>query len=117
MQDILTKIFEEQSNLQTKIQEKHHDKHFYQKEPFEGYKIFMILSNIIHESVELQRETNFKYWKQENALDIEKIKDETVDILHFMVQLCLEIGLDPQQIFESYMNKMQVNLLRVETNY
>lgn len=115
--DILTKIFEEQENLQNVIAERNKDRHFYQKEPFGGYRIFMITTNILHESVELQRETNFKYWKQEKNMDINKIKEETMDIFHFFIQLCLEIGLNPTEIFEKYMSKMQVNLLRQEKNY
>ena len=45
------------------------------KEPFSGYRIFMISSALVHEAIELQRETNWKWWKKDKTVDNEKLQD------------------------------------------
>src|SRR4028118_2296690 len=50
------------------------------KEPFDGYRIFMLSTALLHEAVELQRETNWKWWKKETKTDIDKVQEEIIDI-------------------------------------
>ena len=60
------------------------------KEPFDGYRIFMLSTALLHEAVELQRETNWKWWKKETKTDIDKVQEEIIDIWHFVIQVSIE---------------------------
>jgi dimeric dUTPase (all-alpha-NTP-PPase superfamily) len=44
---------------------------------------------IIHEAVELQRLTNWKWWKKSQDFNNILAKEELVDILHFVIQASL----------------------------
>ena len=90
---------------------------FMGKEAFKGYRIFMISSAIIHECVELQRETNFKWWKKQKELDISHIKEELVDIQHFLIQLAIELGMTPEELIEEYNKKLDENIERARNGY
>ena len=87
------------------------------EEPFEGYRIFMLSTALLHEAVELQRETNWKWWKKESKTDIDKVQGEIIDIWHFMIQVSIEAGLDPKRLVEKYMVKNRENLARQERGY
>jgi dimeric dUTPase (all-alpha-NTP-PPase superfamily) len=87
------------------------------KEPFDGYRIFMLSTALLHEAVELQRETNWKWWKKESKTDIDKVQGEIIDMWHFMIQVSIEAGLDPKKLIEKYMEKNRENLARQERGY
>ena len=87
------------------------------KEPFDGYRIFMLSTALLHEAVELQRETNWKWWKKETKMDIDKVQEEIIDIWHFVIQVSIEAGLDSKKIIEKYMEKNRENLARQERGY
>jgi dimeric dUTPase (all-alpha-NTP-PPase superfamily) len=87
------------------------------KEPFEGYRIFMLSTALLHEAVELQRETSWKWWKKETKTDIDKVQEEIIDIWHFMIQVSIEAGLDSKKLIEKYMEKNRENLARQERGY
>lgn len=116
--DILKEIFDNQKDLQARIEMQHSDNHFYQlPEYFKGYRIFMILTAIIHESIELQRETNWKWWKKEKVTERKKIQEEIIDMWHFLIQLSIEAGLDSKALIELYMKKNKENLNRQIKGY
>jgi len=93
-------------------------KNLYQmQEPFSGYKIFMLSSALLHEVVELQRETNWKWWKTTKDLDNENIQEEVIDLWHFLIQLSIEVGLDPDIIVQKYIKKNKENLERQKRGY
>ena len=87
------------------------------KEPFDGYRIFMLSTALLHEAVELQRETNWKWWKKETKTDIDKVQEEIIDIWHFVIQVSIEAGLDSKKLIEKYMEKNRENLARQERGY
>jgi dimeric dUTPase (all-alpha-NTP-PPase superfamily) len=87
------------------------------KEPFDGYRIFMLSTALVHEAIELQRETNWKWWKKEITLDKEKIQEEIIDMWHFLVQISIESGLDSNSLMEKYMEKNAENLKRQIKGY
>jgi dimeric dUTPase (all-alpha-NTP-PPase superfamily) len=86
-------------------------------EPFDGYRIFMLSTALLHEAVELQRETSWKWWKKETKTDIDKVQEEIIDIWHFMIQVSIEAGLDSKKLIEKYMEKNRENLARQERGY
>ncbi len=67
---------------------------------------------MISELAELIDEVNFKWWKNEKPVDVDKVKDELVDILHFFVSMCLKTGMNAQELFERYLNKNKENFDR-----
>jgi len=87
------------------------------KEPFDGYRIFMLSTAIMHEAIELQRETNWKWWKKESEMNPEKIQEEIIDIWHFLIQVSIEVGLDSKKLIEKYIAKNEENLKRQVKGY
>jgi phosphoribosyl-ATP pyrophosphohydrolase len=87
------------------------------KEPFSGYRIFMIASALVHEAVELQRETNWKWWKKDKIMDNEKLQEEIIDLWHFLIQLSIEAGFEPQTLISKYREKNKENTGRQLRGY
>ena len=87
------------------------------KEPFSGYRIFMIASALVHEAVELQRETNWKWWKKDKIIDNEKLQEEIIDLWHFLIQLSIEAGFEPQTLISKYREKNKENTGRQLRGY
>lgn len=72
---------------------------------------------IIHEAVELQRLTGWKWWKKPAPFDKEAAKEELIDIWHFVVQASIELGMTPADILEEYKKKNKVNRDRQASAY
>lgn len=87
------------------------------KEPFGGYRIFMLSSALLHEVVELQRETDWKWWKTEKGIENHRIQEEVIDLWHFLIQLSIEAGLDPELLVAKYIQKNKENTKRQQQGY
>jgi dimeric dUTPase (all-alpha-NTP-PPase superfamily) len=87
------------------------------KEPFNGYRILMLSTALVHEAIELQRETNWKWWKKEVEINPEKIQEEIIDMWHFLIQISIEAGLDSKKLIEKYIEKNEENLKRQLNDY
>ena len=72
---------------------------------------------IIHEAVELQRLTSWKWWKQIQPIDYQKAREELADIWHFVVDLSLVLGLTPEKLVEEYQRKNLINHKRLDEGY
>lgn len=68
------------------------------------------------ESRELGEELLWKWWSKD-ALDMQNIRVEIVDQLHFWLSLALTAGLDADKIFDLYSQKNAVNFARQERGY
>jgi len=68
------------------------------------------------EGRELSDEIPWKWWSKE-SLDMDAIRVEIVDMLHFWISLALASGLDAAQTHRMYLLKNQVNLDRQESGY
>lgn len=110
-------MFSLQSKLQKHIQKHKPTSHLYQTDRYEGEHTNYILQAIIHEAVEAQRETSWRWWKQPKEVNKAKIKEECADIWHFLIQLSLEIGLTPEDIYKHYLDKNKENINRQDNNY
>ena len=64
---------------------------------------------IIHEAVELQRLTNWKWWKDEKEFPLEEAKEELIDIMFFVVSAAIDMGMTPEDFFQEYLNKWLIN--------
>lgn len=67
---------------------------------------------MLSELAELIDEVNFKWWKNEKPVDVDKVKDELVDILHFFVSMCLKTGMDAEELHQRYLEKNKENFDR-----
>jgi dimeric dUTPase (all-alpha-NTP-PPase superfamily) len=69
-------------------------------------RITALCTAIIHEVVELQRTTNWKWWKKPTKFNEEEAKEELIDIWHFVIQASLELKLTPDDILDEYKRKI-----------
>jgi len=80
-------------------------------------RITALCTAIIHEAVELQRTTNWKWWKKPTKFNEEEAKEELIDIWHFVVQASLELKLTPDDILDEYKRKNEINRDRQRNGY
>jgi len=67
---------------------------------------------IFSETNELLDEINWKHWKAEKELNIENIKYETIDLLHFLLTIFVVLDMDEVDIRNYYLNKNKENHAR-----
>ena len=72
---------------------------------------------MIHEAIELQRLTNWKWWKTPTAFDEKEAREELIDIWHFLIQASIELDLTPDEILKEYQRKNQINKQRQKDGY
>ncbi len=60
---------------------------------------------IITEACELTDATNWKHWKNEKKVDWDNVKEEVIDLWHFLMSLSIKVGLTPEDIVTQYINK------------
>ena len=75
------------------------------------------LKHIIHETVEVERETNFKHWKQPVEVNWDNVKEELVDVFIFFMNACNESGMTPFDLYMRTHAKMKVNRQRQKEKY
>jgi len=80
-------------------------------------RVSALSTAIIHEAVELQRLTSWKWWKKPAPFDSEAAREELIDIWHFVVQASIELGMTPADILEEYRQKNKVNRDRQASGY
>ena len=68
------------------------------------------------ESRELKEELLWKWWSKDH-LDMQNIRVEIIDQLHFWMSLAMTAGLDAEGVFRIYMQKNAVNHARQENDY
>ncbi len=80
-------------------------------------KVAALCTAIIHEAVELQRTTNWKWWKKPVSFNKDEAKEQLIDIWHFVIQASLELGLTPEDILDEYKKKNEINRERQKSGY
>ncbi len=80
-------------------------------------RISALSTAIMHEAVELQRTTNWKWWKVPAGFDKAEAREELIDIWHFVVQASLELGLGPDDVLDEYRKKNEINVERQKSGY
>ena len=71
---------------------------------------------IQEELIELDEELLWKWWSKDE-IDIQNIRVELIDILHFLISAMMCAGLDAEKVFDIYKQKHAINLKRQDTNY
>jgi len=80
-------------------------------------KVSALCTAIMHEAVELQRLTNWKWWKTPTEFDEKEAREELIDIWHFVIQASLELNLTPEDILAEYQKKNEINRQRQKDGY
>lgn len=65
---------------------------------------------------ELDRELLWKWWSKDK-IDIQNIRVELIDILHFLISAMICAGLSADKVFDIYKQKHAVNRARQDTVY
>jgi dimeric dUTPase (all-alpha-NTP-PPase superfamily) len=104
--DKLDRIFEMQAVLDGYIREKR-QLDFRTDEWIQKRSLAML-----SEISELLAEVNFKWWKNPKDIDVPAVKEELVDILHFLVGMCLDVGMTAEEMFSIYYDKNKENFDR-----
>ena len=65
---------------------------------------------------ELNEDLLWKWWSRDE-INIQNIRVELIDILHFLVSAMICAGLTPEKVFDVYQQKHAVNLDRQNTGY
>ena len=80
-------------------------------------RVASLCTAMIHEAVELQRTTNWKWWKKPTEFNQAEAKEELIDIWHFLIQASLELDLTPDDILKEYQRKNEINRQRQKDGY
>jgi len=73
---------------------------------------------IITELVEASECLRNKPWKQSEVLvDHDHLKEEISDSVHFLIELCICLGISSEEFFQLYFKKSEVNKWRQLTQY
>ena len=80
-------------------------------------RVSALCTAMIHEAVELQRTTNWKWWKKPTEFNQAEAKEELIDIGHFLIQASLELELTPDDILKEYQRKNEINRQRQKDGY
>jgi dimeric dUTPase (all-alpha-NTP-PPase superfamily) len=81
-------------------------------------RIEALTEAIIQEACELQNLTNWKWWKQtKKEFDVGKAKEELIDIVHFVLDVALVLGMSAEDIYREYIKKNKINLERLKNGY
>ena len=80
-------------------------------------RVIALCTAMIHEVVELQRTTNWKWWKKPTEFNQAEAREELIDIWHFLIQASLELGLTPDDILKEYQRKNGINKQRQKDGY
>ena len=110
MEDRLNSIFSMQKGLANMMNLDRYPK------DTEG-KVSALCTAIMHEAMELQRTTNWKWWKNPTEFNEAEAREELIDIWHFVVQASLELNLTPDDILKEYERKNEINRQRQKDGY
>lgn len=68
-----------------------------------------------NEVVEFLESAGFKFWSKDKLCDLQNLKVELIDMLHFWLSLCLLLGMDKEDIVHIYKQKLGINHERADS--
>ena len=69
------------------------------------------------ELAELIDSVPWKWWAKYQEFDEQNAKVEIIDLFHFLISLAQVMGMTPDDVYNAYMKKNQVNHNRQESGY
>ena len=67
---------------------------------------------IIDEASEIKDHLNWKPWKNDKIIDMEEVKEESIDLLHFLLDIFNKLEMNSYEVVERYNTKHQENIDR-----
>lgn len=114
--DRLGEMFERQDALQIGAYEPHTSPRDFTQEA----KIAFIQTNILALTDELHEalgETGWKPWATSKHINVAAYKGELIDAWHFFMNLCIVVGMTPEELYMGYLVKRGKNIKRQEEGY
>ena len=111
--DKLEKIFDLQKNLNQRIGVN-------TDEMDDEEKIRWVLNYtraMQQEIAELIDSVPWKWWAKYQNFDQQNAKVEVVDLFHFLISIAQVIGMTPEDIYQAYLKKNEVNHSRQDSGY
>ena len=111
--DKLEKIFDLQKNLNQRIGVN-------TDEMDDEEKIRWVLNYtraMQQEIAELIDSVPWKWWAKYQKFDQQNAKVEVVDLFHFLISIAQVIGMTPEDIYQAYLKKNEVNHSRQDSGY
>ncbi|MCL6542075.1 MAG: dUTP diphosphatase [Roseiflexus sp.] len=122
--DKLEDIFELQRKLKEKYDIIEREKGIYVPEKVNIHScrdqeyLKSLFYRIIAELVEAAETLKNKPWKQSEVMtDVDHLFEELADAFHFYIELCINLGIDADKLYELYFKKQEVNKWRQKTKY
>lgn len=106
--DILETIFKLQKELATVIASERYPR-------IKEERISALATAIVHEAVEVQNLTNWKWWKKSIEFDQVQAREELIDLWHFLIQMSIELGMRPNEILSEYRVSEKASNKQAET--
>lgn len=69
------------------------------------------------ELAELVDSVPWKWWAKYQKFDHQNARVEVIDLFHFLVSLAQVLGMSPDDVYQAYVKKNQVNHARQESGY
>lgn len=79
--------------------------------------IRLMFIGIVTEVSEAIEETNWKPWKKDKHIDLDKLQEEVIDIWHFLINLTLASGMNSESVLKQFRSKNKINMKRQEEKY
>lgn len=67
---------------------------------------------ILVELGELLCEVNYKWWKNKKPVNEDAAREELVDVLHFLISMCIRMGMTADDLYNGYVSKNKENFDR-----
>lgn len=107
-QDMLKQLFDMQKSLDMEIFEKHSDKLPTNLSEW----VLQYIHCLNDELAEVRAEVNWKHWKPEKQINIEKLHEEVSDLWFFLISMTQRVGMGADDIFKVYEAKLAENFAR-----
>ncbi|MBE5780956.1 MAG: dUTPase [Clostridiales bacterium] len=105
--DKLSEIFMMQTAFDDELIERRHLESITMEEWMQKETIALIA-----ELMEMLSEVNYKWWKNPKEINMDAVKEELVDVLHFFVSMCHKAGMDADELHARYLEKNKENFDR-----
>lgn len=69
------------------------------------------------ELAELVDSVPWKWWAQYQSFDEQNARVEVVDLFHFLISLAQVLGMTPEDVYNAYVKKNEVNHQRQDSGY
>ena len=69
------------------------------------------------EIAELIDSVPWKWWAKYQKFDEQNARVEVVDLFHFLVSIAQVLGMSPEDVYQAYLKKNQVNHQRQDSGY